>query len=174
MSCSSRRVVIVSAARTAVTGLGGGLSSFSATELGSFAALEALKRCNIEGSEVDEFIGGNVLSAGLGQAPARQAALGANIAHSACCTTLNKMCASGMKAVALGTQSILLNNSNIVVAGGFESMSNAPYLLPKARFGMKMGHGKIIDSMITDGLWDAYDGGHMGECAELTANMYNI
>ena len=175
MSAASR-VAIVGAARTAVTGLGGALSALPAPELGAIAAREALRRAGVPGAEVDEFIGGNVLGAGLGQAPARQAALAAGAGERTVCTTLNKMCASGMKAVSLGAQSLALqaDTTKVVVAGGFESMSNAPYLAPAARFGHKMGHGKLMDAMIVDGLWDAYGGGHMGECAELTAERFRL
>ena len=175
-SSSATRIAIVGAARTAVTGFGGSLSSLQAPELGALAAREALRRAGVRGEDVDEFIGGNVLGAGLGQAPARQAALAAGVREGGVCTTLNKMCASGMKAVSLGAQSLVLNGdtTKVVLAGGFESMSNAPFLLPKARFGMKMGHGKVMDSMIVDGLWDAYGGGHMGECAELTAEKFDL
>jgi acetyl-CoA C-acetyltransferase len=137
--------------------------------LGALVIEEALKRSGMNRSDVDEVILGNVLTAGLGQAPARQAALYAGLPDSVECLTINKMCGSGLKSVMLGSQAIALGDASVVVAGGMESMSNSPYLLEKARDGYKMGHGKLVDSMIRDGLWDVYNDFHMGNAAELCA-----
>lgn len=169
-----KEVVIVSATRTPIGSFSGGLSSVPATKLGSIAIAEAVKRAGIKGSDVDEVIMGNVLSAGLGQAPARQAALGAGLPESVACLTINKVCGSGLKAVMLATQAIMTGEAQIIVAGGIESMSLAPYLLDRARTGYKMGHCTILDSMILDGLWDVYNNFHMGMAAELCAEKYKI
>jgi acetyl-CoA C-acetyltransferase len=169
-----KRAVIVSAARTPIGSFNGVLSSVSATRLGSIAITEALRRIELSGQEVDEVIMGNVLSAGLGQAPARQASLGAGLPQSVGCTTVNKVCGSGLKAVMLANQAIVSGDADVVVAGGMESMTNAPYLLLKARSGYRMGHGELIDSMIRDGLWDVYNQFHMGEAAELCAQTLGI
>jgi acetyl-CoA C-acetyltransferase len=169
-----RNVVIVSAARTPIGSFNGVLSSVSATRLGSITITEALKKIGLSGEAVDEVIMGNVLSAGLGQAPARQASLGAALPQSVGCTTVNKVCGSGLKAVMLANQAIVSGDAEVVVAGGMESMSNAPYLLMKARRGYRMGHGELIDSMIRDGLWDVYNQFHMGEAAELCARTLGI
>jgi acetyl-CoA C-acetyltransferase len=169
-----RETVIVSAARTPIGSFNGSLGSLSATELGSIAIGAALKQTGLKGAEIDEVIMGNVLSAGLGQAPARQASLGAGLPQSVGCTTVNKMCGSGFKAVMLANQAIVSGDAEVVVAGGMESMSNAPYLLMKARSGYRMGDGKLIDSMIRDGLWDVYNQFHMGEAAELCAQTLGI
>src|SRR5437762_3862486 len=158
-----KKAVIVSAARTPIGSFNGALRSLSATRLGSIAIAAALTRAEMKGEEVDEVIMGNVLSAGLGQAPARQASLGARLPESVGCTTVNKVCGSGLKAVMLANQAIVSGDADMVVAGGMESMSNAPYLLMKARGGYRMGHGELIDSMIRDGLWDVYNQFHMGE-----------
>jgi acetyl-CoA C-acetyltransferase len=158
-----RKVVIVSAARTPVGSFNGLLSSVPATSLGSVVIGGALKESPLNGDEVDEVIMGNVLSAGLGQAPARQASLGAGLSKSVGCTTVNKVCGSGLKAVMLANQAIAAGDADVVVAGGMESMSNAPYLLTKARSGYHMGHGQLVDSMIQDGLWDVYNQFHMGK-----------
>lgn len=166
--------VIVSAARTAIGSLGGSISSVAATRLGSIAIAAALKKIGLDGNEVSEVILGNVLSAGLGQAPARQAALGAGLPKTVRCTTINKVCGSGLKAVMMAQQAILLGDAEVVVAGGMESMSNAPYLLTRARAGYRMGHGELVDSMIHDGLWDVYNQFHMGEAAELCAATLGI
>src|SRR5919198_358627 len=171
---SMKKAVIVSAARTPIGSFNGGLGSISATRLGSIAITEALKRIDLSGEEVDEVIMGNVLSAGLGQAPARQASLGAGLPESVGCTTVNKVCGSGLKAVMLANQAIVSGDADVVVAGGMESMTNAPYLLMKARTGYRMGHGELIDSMIRDGLWDVYNQFHMGEAAELCADTFGI
>jgi acetyl-CoA C-acetyltransferase len=162
-------VVIVSACRTAIGSFLGSLSSVAAPRLGALVIEEAVKRSGINRSHVDEVIFGNVLTAGLGQAPARQAALYAGLPDSVECMTINKMCGSGLKSVMLGSQAIALGDASVVVAGGMESMSNSPYLLEKARDGYKMGHGKLIDSMIRDGLWDVYNDFHMGNAAEICA-----
>jgi acetyl-CoA C-acetyltransferase len=166
--------VIVSAVRTPIGSFQGALSGVSATTLGSLVIAEALKRAKLGKNEVDEVIMGNVLSAGLGQAPARQAALGAGLAASVPCLMVNKVCGSGLKAVMLAAQAIRLGEAEVVVAGGMESMSQAPYLLPKARAGYRMGHGVLVDSMIKDGLWDVYNDFHMGEAAELCAEKFQI
>src|SRR5580692_10382841 len=167
-------VVIVSAVRTPVGKFQGSLSDLSATELGSIVVREAVKRAGIDPASVSECIMGNVVSAGLGQNPARQAALGGGLASSIAAMTINKVCGSGLKAVALGQQAIQTGNSDIVVAGGMESMTNAPYLLPQARKGYRLGDGKIIDSMVHDGLWDIYNDYHMGVTGENVAEKYGI
>lgn len=154
--------------------LSGSLSALPATKLGSTAIEAALKRAGVQPELVQEVFFGNVLSANLGQAPARQAALGAGIPNSVVCTTVNKVCASGMKATMLAAQSIQLGYNDIVVAGGMESMSNVPYYLPKARQGYRLGHGEIIDGMMKDGLWDVYNDYGMGVCAELCAEQHLI
>ena len=169
-----KKAVIVSAARTPIGSFNGALRSLSATRLGSIAIAAALTRAEMKGEEVDEVIMGNVLSAGLGQAPARQASLGARLPESVGCTTVNKVCGSGLKAVMLANQAIVSGDADMVVAGGMESMSNAPYLLMKARGGYRMGHGELIDSMIRDGLWDVYNQFHMGEAAELCGDTLGI
>jgi acetyl-CoA C-acetyltransferase len=169
-----RKAVIVSAARTPVGSFNGLLSSVPATRLGSIAIGGALKETQLNGDQVDEVIMGNVLSAGLGQAPARQASLGAGLPQSVGCTTVNKVCGSGLKAVMLAHQAIVAGDVDMVIAGGMESMSNAPYLLMKARSGYHMGHGELVDSMIQDGLWDVYNQFHMGEAAELCADKLGI
>jgi acetyl-CoA C-acetyltransferase len=169
-----RKAVIMSAARTPIGSFNGALSAVAATRLGSIVITEALKRIELKGAEVDEVIMGNVLSAGLGQAPARQASLGAGLPKSVGCTTVNKVCGSGLKAVMLATQAIVSGDAEVMVAGGMESMSNAPYLLTKARTGYHMGHGELVDSMIRDGLWDVYNQFHMGEAAEICADTLGI
>ena len=169
-----KNVVIVSAARTPIGSFNGVLSRVSATRLGSIAITEALKRIELSSQTVDEVFMGNVLSAGLGQAPARQASLGAGLPQSVGCTTVNKVCGSGLKAAMLAHQAIVSGDVEVVVAGGMESMSNAPYLLTNARSGYRMGNGELIDSMIRDGLWDVYNQFHMGEAAELCARTLGI
>lgn len=168
------KALIISAVRTPIGSFNGSLCSIPATRLGSIAIAEAVKRAGISPDEVGQVIMGNVLSAGLGQAPARQAALGAGLPKSACAVTVNKVCGSSLKAVTLAVQAILTGESEIVVAGGMESMSNAPYLLDRAREGYRMGHGRLIDSMIHDGLWDVYNDFHMGMGAEICADKYQI
>ena len=167
-------VFILSAARTPIGSFQGSLSSLKATTLGSIAIKEAVKRAGIKPEDVSEVIMGCVLPAGIGQAPARQAALGAGLPDSVPCMTINKVCGSGLKSVMLAAQAIMCGDADVVVAGGFESMSNVPYYLDKARNGFRMGHGKIIDGMITDGLWDVYNDFHMGNAAELCAKELNI
>jgi len=169
-----RQPVILSAVRTAVGKFQGALSSFSATELGARVVVEVAHRAGIEPDAVDEVIMGNVVQAGLGQNPARQAALRGGLLPRVAAMTINKVCGSGLKAVALAAQSVMLGESDVIVAGGMESMSNCPYLLPGARTGYRIGDGKIVDSMIHDGLWDVYEDFHMGMTAELVAEKYKI
>ena len=169
-----RQSVILSAVRTPVGKFQGALSSFSATELGARVVAEVTHRAGIEPDSVDEVIMGNVVQAGLGQNPARQAAIRGGVSPRAAAMTINKVCGSGLKAVALAAQSVMLGESDILVAGGMESMSNCPYLLPGARTGYRIGDSKIIDSMIHDGLWDVYEDFHMGMTAELVAEKYKI
>jgi acetyl-CoA C-acetyltransferase len=166
--------VIVSAVRTPIGAFSGTLASVPATELGAVAVREALARAGVDPGQVDEVIMGNVLSAGLGQNPARQAALRAGLPDRVPALTVNKVCGSGLKAVALATQSIVAGDAEIVVAGGMENMSAAPYLLDQARTGYRMGDGKLIDSMIRDGLWCAFDDCHMGVTAENVAADYEV
>lgn len=162
-----RQSVIIAAKRTPVGGFQGQLSSISAHDLGAMAIKGIIHESNIDISQVDEVIMGNVLSAGLGQAPARQATIKSGLPNTVEALTINKMCGSGLKAVMLADQAIRNGNADVVIAGGMESMSNAPYLLNNARGGQRLGHGKMIDSMIHDGLWDAYNDKHMGNCAEI-------
>lgn len=172
MILSNDPIVIVSAVRTPMGGLQGDLQSLSAAQLGSAAIRGAVERAGIDAQSVDQLLFGCVLSAGQGQAPARQAALGAGLGQHTPCTTLNKMCGSGMQAAILGHDLLLAGSADVLVAGGMESMSNAPYLLDKARGGYRMGHGKIIDHMFMDGLEDAYDKGRlMGTFAEDCAQV---
>src|SRR5580765_5516987 len=168
-------IVIVSAARTPMGAFQGELKGFSAPELGAAAIRAAVERAKIKPDEVQEVIMGCVLPAGLGQAPARQASLGAGLPLAAGCTTVNKMCGSGMKAAMFAHDLLISGSSDVVVAGGMESMTNAPYLLPKARSGLRMGHGQVIDHMFYDGLEDAYDRGRlMGTFAEDCAQKFNF
>ncbi|XP_057765100.1 acetyl-CoA acetyltransferase 2 isoform X2 [Salvia miltiorrhiza] len=167
-------VCIVGVARTPIGGFLGSLSSLPATKLGSIAIACALKRAGVDPSLVQEVFFGNVLSANLGQAPARQAALGAGIPNSVVCTTINKVCASGMKATMLAAQTIKLGVNDVVVAGGMESMSNAPKYITTGRIGSRLGHDTIVDGMLKDGLWDVYNDFGMGVCAELCADQHNI
>lgn len=169
-----RDVCIVGVARTPMGDFLGSLSSLSATRLGSIAIESALKRAKVDPSLVQEVFFGNVLSANLGQAPARQAALGAGIPNTVVCTTINKVCSSGMKATMLAAQSIQLGANDVVVAGGMESMSNAPKYLVDSRKGSRLGHDNIIDGMVKDGLWDVYNDFGMGFCAELCAEQHTI
>jgi acetyl-CoA C-acetyltransferase len=169
-----REAVIVSAVRTPIGSFNGVLSSIPAPKLGSLAVAEAVRRANIAKDAVQEVIMGNILSAGLGQAPARQAALYAGLPETVEALTINKMCGSGLKAAMLAAQAILCGDADIVVAGGMETMSQAPYLLDKARTGYRLGHGQILDSLLRDGLVDAYNDCHMGECAELCAETYQL
>lgn len=169
-----KEVYIVAAKRTPIGSFGGALSGFSATELGQKAVGGALERSGIPAAEIEEVFFGNVCSANLGQAPARQVALGAGLGTHVPCTTVNKVCASGLKSAMLGAQSIQLGLNQVVLAGGMESMSNIPYYLPKARWGYKYGHAEILDGLQRDGLTDAYDQNAMGVCADATAARYNI
>jgi acetyl-CoA C-acetyltransferase len=169
-----RDVCIVGLARTPIGTLQGGLSTLAATKLGSCAIEGALKKAGVAPDAVQEVFFGNVLSANLGQNPARQAALGAGLPNSTVCTTVNKVCASGLKAIIFAAQSIRLGENDVVVAGGMESMSNAPYYLPKARQGYRYGNGEIVDGMVKDGLWDVYNDFAMGVAADQTAEEHGI
>lgn len=166
--------VILSAVRTPIGKFQGGLSTLSATDLGAKVVAEAVRRAGLTGKQIDEVIMGNVVQAGLGQNPARQAALKGGCHPRVAAMIVNKVCGSGLKAVALAAQAVQLGDSEIVVAGGMESMSNCPYLLPNARTGYRIGDQKVIDSMIWDGLWDAYENFHMGMTGELVAEKYGI
>jgi acetyl-CoA C-acetyltransferase len=166
--------VILSAVRSPIGKFQGGLAPLSATELGAKVVADAVRRAGIEPQQVDEIIMGNVVQAGLGQNPARQAGLRGGLHHRVAAMTVNKVCGSGLKAVGLASQGIQLGEVEFVVAGGMESMSNCPYLLPQARTGYRLGHGQILDSMISDGLWDVYEDFHMGMTAELVAEKYKI
>jgi acetyl-CoA C-acetyltransferase len=166
--------VILSAVRTAVGKFQGALSDLSAPQLGAMVVREAVSRAKLKPEQVDECILGNVLPAGLGQNPARQAALGGGLPKEVAAMTINKVCGSGLKAVSLAAQAVQTGNSGIVVAGGMESMTNAPYLLPQARKGYRLGNAQVIDSMVYDGLWDIYNDYHMGQTAENVAEKYNI
>ena len=152
-----KEVVIVSACRTPIAKFQGSLASFTAPKLGALAVAEALRRAKLDPAQVEEVIMGNVLQAGLGQNPARQAAIHAGIPNSVPAFTVNKVCGSGLKSVMLAAQAIRAGDIEVAVAGGMESMSNAPYILPEARNGVRLGHGKLVDSMIADGLWDVYN-----------------
>jgi len=174
LTIMDREVYIAAVARTPLGGLSGSLSSLTAPQLGSIAIKAALERSGLKPSDVDEVYFGNVLSGGVGQAPARQAALGAGLPPKVCCTTINKVCASGTKAIILGAQSILLNTADVVVVGGMESMSNTPYYLPKARNGFKYGNGEVQDGIVKDGLLDVYNNFLMGNCAEIIASEMNL
>jgi acetyl-CoA C-acetyltransferase len=167
-------VVIISGVRTPVGKFQGSLSDFTAPQLGAVVVREAVKRAAIDPKQVDECIMGNVVSAGLGQNPARQAAIFGGLPPEVGAMTINKVCGSGLKAVALAAQAIQTGNSNVVVAGGMESMTNAPYLLPQARKGYRLGNGQLIDSMVHDGLWDIYNDYHMGLTGENVAEKYGI
>ena len=169
-----KKVVITHAKRTPIGSFGGTLASFTAAQLGSFAIKAVLEESGIDKSKVDEVIFGNVLMAGQGQAPARQAAIYAGLPDTVETMTLNKMCGSGLKAIMLAQQAILAGDADVIIAGGMESMSNAPYLLPKARNGFKYGHGEILDSVLLDGLTDVYNKIHMGNCAEICAKNMTI
>lgn len=168
------KIAIVSAARTAVGSYNGGLKDFGAVDLGVIVVKEAIKRAGIKAEQVDECIMGNVLQAGLGQNTARQVALKAGLSIDSTAFTVNKVCGSGMKAIALAAQAVKSGDADIVVAGGIESMSRAPYLLDKARWGMRMGDGKIVDEMIKDGLWCAFNDYHMGITAENVFEKYGL
>src|SRR5712671_744750 len=167
-------VVIISGCRTPVGKFQGSLSDLSATQLGAIVVREAVNRAHLDPKQVDECIMGNVVSAGLGQNPARQAAIYGGLPPEVGAMTVNKVCGSGLKAVALAAQAIQTGNSDIVVAGGMESMTNAPYLLPQARKGYRLGNSQIIDSVVNDGLWDIYNNYHMGLTGENVADKYKV
>lgn len=170
----SQQAVIASAVRTPMGSFNGVFSSVPATKLGSIAIAEALKRIQVPPERVDEVLMGCVLSAGLGQAPARQASIGAGIPNSVGATTVNKVCGSGIKTVMMASQAIALGEARIIVAGGMENMTRAPYLLEKARQGYRLGHAEIVDSLLKDGLWDVYNNFHMGNAGELCAARYRL
>lgn len=169
-----KEVYIVSAVRTPLGSFGGKLSGLTAVELGSIAIKGALQKSGVKTDQVQEVFMGNVISANLGQAPARQASIGAGIGYEVPCTTVNKVCASGMKAVMFGAQSIMLGINDVVVAGGMESMSNVPFYVPKARFGYKYGNAELVDGLVKDGLFEVYNKFPMGNCADHTAREMNI
>ena len=169
-----KQAVILSAVRTPIGKFMGSLAPFSAPELGAKVVAEAVKRAGVGPEQVDEIIMGNVVQAGLGQNPARQAGLRGGLRPQVAAMTVNKVCGSGLKAVGLAAQAIATENAEVLVAGGMESMTNCPYLLPKAREGLRLGHAQLLDSMIADGLWDVYEDYHMGITAELVAEKYKI
>ena len=169
-----REPVILSAVRVPTGRFLGALKGFTAPQLGAIVIKEAVVRAGLEAGQVDEVIMGNVVSAGLGQAPARQAALGAGLPPKVAALTINKVCGSGLKAVMLAAQGIATGDSDVVVAGGMESMSNCPYLLPKVREGLRLGHAETLDSMIHDGLWDPYENYHMGCTGEIVAEKHGV
>ncbi|NQY08074.1 MAG: acetyl-CoA C-acyltransferase [Flavobacteriales bacterium] len=169
-----KEIFLISAVRTPMGSFGGKLSSVSAPGLGAIAIKGAIEKAGMDAKEVDEVFMGNVLQANVGQAPARQAAIKAGLSESVPCTTINKVCASGMKSIAIGAQSILAGDNDVVIAGGMENMSAVPYYLDKARNGYRLGNGSIIDGLVNDGLTDAYDKNHMGLAAELCAEECNI
>ena len=167
-------VVIVSAVRTPIGSFRSSLATFPAPKLGSIAIQQAVSKAVIKPEDVQEVYMGNVVSAGSGQAPARQATLGAGLPIATPCTTINKVCASGMKSIMMAAQSLSIGSQEVMVAGGMESMSNVPYYLGKARDGMILGHQSVEDGIIKDGLWDVYNKVHMGVCAEKTASDFSI
>ncbi len=169
-----KEVYIVAVARTPIGSFGGGLASLTAPQLGAIAIKAAIERSGIKFSDVQEVYMGNVLSANIGQAPVTQAMLAAGLPDSTPSTTINKVCASGMKAIMIGAQSIMLGTNDIVVAGGMESMSNTPYYLTKERWGAKLGNSEVVDGVIKDGLWDPYGNKHMGSCGETCAREYHF
>jgi acetyl-CoA C-acetyltransferase len=169
-----REAVILSAVRLPTGRFLGSLKSFAAPQLGAMVVAEAVKRAGVSPEQVDEVILGNVVSAGLGQAPARQAAIRAGLPPKVAALTVNKVCGSGLKAVMLAAQGIATGDAGVVVAGGMESMSNCPYVVPRAREGLRMGHAELVDSMIGDGLWDAYEDYHMGCTGEIVAEKYGV
>ena len=170
----SKTIFIAGVARTPLGSLNGTLASLTAPQLGAIAIKAALERAGISPEKVNEVFMGNVVSAGIGQAPAQQASIYAGLPTNIPCTTVNKVCASGMKAIMLGAQSIMNGDNEIVVAGGMESMSNIPYYLEKARTGLRLGHGQVTDGIIKDGLWDPYNNYHMGEAGELCSREYQV
>jgi len=167
-------VYIVSAARTPIGSFGGQLAGFTAVQLGSKAIVGALDKAGVDAKHVQEVFMGNVVSANLGQAPARQAAIGAGLSNEVPCSIINKVCASGMKSIMFGAQSIMLGAQDVIVAGGMESMSNIPFYIPKARYGYKFGNGELVDGLQKDGLWEAYNEFLMGNCADNTAREMGI
>lgn len=167
-------VFIVSSVRTPIGSFGGMLSGFTAVELGTLVIKGAMEKAGVTPENMDEVYMGNVISANLGQAPARQAAVNAGLGYNVPCTTVNKVCASGMKSVMIGAQSIMLGHADVIVAGGMESMSNIPFYVPKARFGYKYGNGELVDGLLKDGLWEVYYKFQMGHCADNTAREMNI
>ncbi len=169
-----KKVFIVSFSRTPFGSFGGNLSSLSAVELGAISSRKSLEKIQIDPQFVNEIFLGNVISANLGQAPAKQVSIKSGIGENIPCTLINKVCASGMKSVMLGAQSIMLGLNDVVLAGGMESMSNIPYYIPKARFGYKFGNGELIDGLVRDGLWEPYHDFLMGNCAENTASEMNL
>src|SRR5437764_11227115 len=169
-----REAGIISAVRTPAGKFQGALKDFKATDLGAMVVREAVKRAGVQPEDVDEVIMGCVIQAGLGQNPARQAALRGGLPDAVSAVTVNKVCGSGLKAVMMAAQGVKLGDTEIVVAGGLESMSNAPYLIPKAREGYRLGHGKMLDSVIQDGLWCAFDDQHMGCTGELVAERFDV
>jgi len=171
---SIKQAVIISAVRTPVGKFLGALKSFKATDLGAIVVREAVKRAGCKPEDVDEVIMGSVIQAGLGQNPARQAALGGGLPNTVSAVTVNKVCGSGLKAIMMAAQGVALGDTEIVVAGGMESMSNAPYLVPKAREGYRLGHGKMLDAIIQDGLWCAFDDQHMGCTGEVVAERFHV
>ena len=171
---ADRDAYVVSACRTAIGEFMGGLASMTAPQLGAIAIREAVKRAGIDPAEVEEVLMGNVVQAGVGQAPARQAAIHGGIPDSVAAMTVNKVCGSGLKAVMLAAQAIRAGDADVIVAGGMESMSNAPYFLKQARTGYRLGHGELTDGVIHDGLWDSFNNFHMGSAAELIAKKYNV
>jgi acetyl-CoA C-acetyltransferase len=171
---SQQEVVIAGAARTPIGAFQGALSSLSASDLGAIAVREAVRRAGARADDVERVIMGNVLSAGMGQAPARQCVIKADFPVSCGAVTVNKVCGSGLQALMFARREILVGDAQVIVAGGMESMTNAPYALPAARGGLRMGDGKIVDTMIHDGLWDPYDDMHMGNCGDLVATKYGF
>ncbi|HEY0544716.1 MAG TPA: acetyl-CoA C-acetyltransferase [Pyrinomonadaceae bacterium] len=169
-----REAVIISAVRTPTGKFQGALKDFSATELGALVVRESVRRAGVKPEEVDEVIMGNVIQAGVGQNPARQAALKGGIPFGVSAVTVNKVCGSGLKSVMMAAQAVQLGDAEVVVAGGMESMTNAPYLLPKAREGYRLGNGEIVDAMIHDGLWCAFENYHMGNTGEVVAERYHV
>src|SRR6195256_4376533 len=169
-----KQAVIISAVRTPVGKLLGALKSFSATELGAIVVREAVKRAGVTPADVDEVIMGCVIQAGLGQNPARQAALHGGLPTAVSAVTVNKVCGSGLKAIMMAAQGVQLGDTEIVVAGGMESMSNAPYLLPKAREGYRLGNGTLVDTVIKDGLWCSFDDQHMGCTGEVVSEGFHV
>src|ERR687894_694556 len=170
----NREAVIISAARTPTGKFQGSLKNFSAPELGALVVAESVRRAGVRPEDVDEVIMGCVIQAGVGQNPARQAALKGGIPFGVSAVTVNKVCGSGLKSIMMASQAVKLGDAEIVVAGGRESMSNAPYLLPKAREGYRLGNGTLVDSMIHDGLWCAFENYHMGNTGEVVAERYNV